>query len=68
VGGQAAVIEVHGQEGDVAEHVRPAHALVELDPVENKHALIDERHVAKVHIAMALADPTLGSTLCKFLA
>ena len=56
--GSAAVREVHYDEGDLAHHVDPAQARIELDAVEDEHAPAMERHVPEVQIAVALAHET----------
>ncbi len=49
--------QVHGQEGDVALHVDPAQAGVELDAVERRDPIAEGDQVVQVQIAMAFAHP-----------
>ena len=48
--------EVHGQEGDVVEHVSPPEVLVELQAVEDDRTVGHEEDVLGTEIAMAVSD------------
>ncbi|MCY1425001.1 hypothetical protein D9M71_407790 [compost metagenome] len=56
---QAAVFEVHGEEGEVGGDVGEAERFVEFDAVEQHHALVDDRGIAQVDVAVAFADETV---------
>ena len=54
-------VQVHEQEGDVAGHVDPAQARVELDGVEQARTALQPQQVAQVQVAMAFAHPAFGA-------
>lgn len=58
MGWQAAVFQVHEQEGQLAHHVDPAEAVVEFDGVEDDDGIVHQGHIAKVHVAVQLAHET----------
>jgi hypothetical protein len=58
---QAALPEIHHQEGEVVEDVGGRDRLVELDRVEQHRPPVDQRDVPKMKIAMAAADGTGGA-------
>ena len=50
------VAQIHHEKADVAHDVDPAHRWVELDAIEEGRLAVDERDVAEVKVAVALAD------------
>ena len=60
--GAAVVVQVHSQEGHVGGHVRVAKAAVELDAVEDAHA-VREADGVQADVAVAVADPPLPDAL-----
>ncbi len=53
------IAQIHHEKTDVAHDVDPAHRRVELDAVEQRRPAVDERDVAQVKVAVALADEAL---------
>ena len=49
------MLQVHHRERNVADDIDPAHALVELDAVEKRDLVVDERNVPEVQVAVAFA-------------
>ncbi len=61
--GPAEVLEVHGQEAGVVEHVTPAEPRVELDAVEDPRAVVEAEDVLREQVPMTVDDPALGHTV-----
>ncbi len=57
---QLAVEQVHDQERDLVHDIDPPERLVELDAVERRRLAVDERDVAQVQVAVALANEPPG--------
>ncbi|MCY1394034.1 hypothetical protein D9M71_89480 [compost metagenome] len=57
---QSAILEVHGQEGEIGADVGEAERLVEFDAVEQHHLIVDDRGITQVDVAMAFADEAVG--------
>ena len=53
------ILEIHAQESHLAHYVNPVEIRIELNAVENDYAVVDNRHVAQMHIAMAFANKAL---------
>ncbi len=60
---QAAVFQIHGEEGGVRGDIDQAEGVVELNAVEQHHLVINDGGVAQVKIAMAFANEALLTAL-----
>jgi len=54
------VVEIHDQKSDITENIDPAQFGVELDTVEQRHLVINQRYISEVKVSMAL---TYGAPL-----
>ncbi|WP_241546937.1 hypothetical protein [Thiohalobacter thiocyanaticus] len=59
----ALVVEVHQQEGDLAQGVDPAQVGRELQAVEDLHPAVDVDHVGQMQITVAFPDPAFAAAL-----
>ncbi len=53
-------LQIHEEEGNLACSIDPAQFRIEFDAIEQRDLVIDQRHVTKVKVAMALAHETIG--------
>ncbi len=60
---QAAIFQVHREEGEVGADIGETERLVEFDAVEQHYPAVDQRGVAQVDVAVAFADEALRLAL-----
>ncbi len=60
---QAAIFQVHREEGEVGADIGEAERFVEFDAVEQHYPAVDQRGVAQVDVAVAFADEALRLAL-----
>ena len=61
------VLQIHEQKGDFTHYVDPVQIRVELDAVKNNGDIVYHRHIAKVHVTMALTNEAILLSLLKRL-